>query len=266
MKLNYNVIGEQRKSLVGAISRKLNLPIKYLKAPTFAYEVGSYHIDKTGTITGPDGLDLENALHQQGFAAGGREYDDPDTCESDLGGMGTLDEYPDIDQHHPGQYANPNAPITEAMQRQLDESDQLVVEMPLTGFTPEKLDNLAKLVNAKGPLLKAALGTDDLPIQQTADTLRFSWFGGYLDSDTVKAYTTLIEKICTAAKEKHHVTAKEREVENPKYAMRCWLLSLGFIGAEYKTARKILLKNLGGNSSYKSGERKSHDQNTGAAN
>jgi hypothetical protein len=50
-----------------------------------------------------------------------RHYDEPDTYESGLGGMGALDEAPDIDQHHPGQYAKPNAPITEAMQKQIDD-------------------------------------------------------------------------------------------------------------------------------------------------
>jgi len=130
---------------------------------------------------------------------------------------------------------------------------RLVIEMPLEGFTPEKLDNLAKLVDAKAPLLKAALGVDDLPIQQTADTLKFPWFGDGLDPDTVRAYAALIGKICAVAKEKQRVTAREKDPVNKKYAMRCWLLSLGFIGDEYKISRKILLSKLDGNSSFKSG-------------
>jgi len=44
-----------------------------------------------------------------------RRYDGDDSCTS------TLDEFPDIDQHHPGRYVNPDAPITDTMQRQLDE-------------------------------------------------------------------------------------------------------------------------------------------------
>lgn len=54
MKLSYNVTGAERKSLVAAISEELNAPTKYLGAPTFAYEIGDYHIDKAGTLTGPD--------------------------------------------------------------------------------------------------------------------------------------------------------------------------------------------------------------------
>jgi len=130
------------------------------------------------------------------------------------------------------------------------ESARLVIEMPLAGFTPEKLDNLAKLVNAKAPLLKAALGTDDLPIQQAANSLKFPWFADGLDADTVKAYASLVGMICASAKAKHRVTAHEKDPENKKYAMRCWLLSLGFIGEEYRVSRKILLSKLEGSSSY----------------
>lgn len=297
MRIHYNLTGAERKSLVGAISRELNTPARYLGAPTFAYEVGSYHIDKAGTLTGPDNLDLEADLQGiHGFKAVERAYG---ICvlESTEALGAQEDEDFDGDQHHPGRYANPDAPITESMQRQLDESpcfedfrmdgreelglgltrrenqqgengmqasdvpasNTLAIEMPLTGFTPEKLENLVRLVNAKAPLLKAALDTDDLPIQQMDEDggkLVFPWFTGDADRDAVSAYSMLIERLCAAAKDKQRVTAKEHEVENPKYAMRCFLLSLGFIGEEYKQARKILLKNLGGNGAFKSGARK----------
>jgi hypothetical protein len=139
---------------------------------------------------------------------------------------------------------------------------RLVIEMPLDGFTPEKLDNLARLVSAKASLLKAALGVDDLRIQQTGDTLRFPWFSDGLDADTVKAYATLVGMICAAAKGKQRVTAREKDPANKKYAMRCWLLSLGFIGEEYKTSRKILLSKLDGSSSFKNGTLSKIDEGT----
>lgn len=89
MKLHYHVTGAQRKSLVAAISQELNAPTHYHGTPTFAYEVGGYHIDQTGTVTGPDNLELEADLQGlHGFAAVEREYDEPDTYESGLGGMG----------------------------------------------------------------------------------------------------------------------------------------------------------------------------------
>ena len=292
MRLHYNVTGTRRKSLVSAVSEELNGPSKYLGAPAFSYEVDGYTIDKNGTLAGPDNLDLEDALHRAGFGAIEREYDEPDTYESGLGGMGAVDEIFDIDQHHPGRYANPNAPITETMQRQLDEvpnfedlqmdgreelglgrtrredfqgengmqasdvpePDGLTIEMPLDGFTAEKLENLTKLVNAKASLLKVALGTDDLSIIVIDDKISFPWFKGNIDAEHTEAYAMLVSRLCKTAMEKNRITAKEKDiVSNPKYAMRCFLLSLGFIGDEYKAARKILLSRLEGHSSYAKG-------------
>jgi hypothetical protein len=57
--------------------------------------------------------------------------------------------------------------------------------------------------------------------------------------------------LCDMARSQKRVTAKEKETGNDKYAFRCFLLRLGFVGDEYKSARKILLKNLSGNSAFK---------------
>ena len=130
--------------------------------------------------------------------------------------------------------------------------NRLTIEIPLNGFTLEKLDNLFKLVNAKATLLKAALGADELPIELHDDKLLFPWFSGNIDAEHTKAYSTLISLLCKSAIEKKRVTAKIKDIDgSPKYAMRCFMLSLGFIGDEYKAARKILLSRLDGNSSWK---------------
>ena len=62
------------------------------------------------------------------------------------------------------------------------------------------------------------------------------------------------------SKEQKRITASEKEVENEKYAFRCFLLRLGFIGTEYKTDRKILLQNLSGSSAFKSGAKKGGEE------
>lgn len=96
MKIQYDLTGPARKSLVVAISHLLDAPTMYLGMPTAAYEVGGYHIDKNGTVTGKDNLDLEDALYQQGFSAKEREYDEPDTYESGLAGMGATPSMEDL--------------------------------------------------------------------------------------------------------------------------------------------------------------------------
>lgn len=291
MVLKYNLTGEKRKQLVGAAGKDLNAPTKYLGAPSFSYQVSNYTIDKNGVLSGPDNLDLEDALHRAGFNADEREYDKPDTYESGLGGMGAVDDCLDIDQHHPGRYANPNAPITGAMQRQIDETPDfedlqmdgreelglgrtrredfqgengmqvsdvpepysLTIEIPITGFTPEKLDNLAKLVSNKSALIKKALGTDELPIIVTDVKISFPWFRFEHDSDEIAAYTHFISALCDMAKSQTRVNAKETHSDNEKFAMRTFLLRLGFIGPEFKEYRKTLMKNLSGSSAYANG-------------
>lgn len=315
MRLSYNVTGPERKALVSAISQELNTPTKYLGAPTFAYEVGSYHIDKVGTVTGIDNRELVAdlcGLHS--FKAISEEYDEAmiepeetpafeelELTERDELGLGKEHRNPvgedgmqasDVPERYTYQaeLSDPDCPDRmevfgaendeDALKQayefcedevvllelfQLDEdyniihsveitprTDRLIIEIPIDGFTPEKLDNLCKLVNAKAALLKAALGTDELPIQQTGETLQFPWFRGTIDAKHTEAYATLVSLLCKTALEKKRVTAKEKVgIDNPKYAMRCFLLSLGFIGDEHKAARKILLSRLEGNSSRK---------------
>jgi hypothetical protein len=129
----------------------------------------------------------------------------------------------------------------------------LVVQMPKASFTEGSLDNLHKLVEAKGSLIKKALGVTDLPITEEDDKISFPWFTSELDADEVRSYTHFIAALCEMARNAKRVTAKEKETDNDKYAFRCFLLRLGFIGADYKTERKILLRNLSGSSAFRNG-------------
>ncbi|MGI6316185.1 MAG: virulence protein [Christensenellales bacterium] len=271
MELKYNVTGSERKSLVGAISTALDAPTKYLGAPTFAYEVGGYHIDKDGTLTGPDNLDLEDALHQAGFDAdgGSRHYDEPDTYESGLGGMGAL-EIPEELEWTPafedlrmdgreemglGRTRREDFQGENGMQAsdvpEIDEDIGLVIEMPRSSFTDTALDNLKRLVESKSNLIKKALGTETLELEITDDKVKFPWFEDGTDPDSVKAYTHFVAALCEMARVQKRVTSREKETDNDKYAFRCFLLRLGFIGAAYKDERKVLLRNLTGSSAFK---------------
>ena len=106
---------------------------------------------------------------------------------------------------------------------------------------------------AKESLIKKALGIDDLGIEVTEDTVSFPWFTEMPEPDEVKAYPHFIASLGKMSRDLKRISATEKEVDNEKYAFRCFLLRLGFIGNEYKAERKILLKNLSGNSSWKNG-------------
>ena len=132
----------------------------------------------------------------------------------------------------------------------------LTVAMPRESFTDAALENLRKLVDAKGSLIKSALAVDSLPIETDGEKVSFPWFAERQDSESVKAYTHFIAALCDMARNQKRITAKEKPADNEKYAFRCFLLRLGFIGTEYKGERKILLKNLSGSSAFRNGERK----------
>ena len=89
----------------------------------------------------------------------------------------------------------------------------------------------------------------------TDERVSFPWLTEGIPAEDCMAYTRLIEAICRMAKEAKRVTAKEKETDNPKYAFRCFLLRLGFIGDEYKADRKILLRNLNGSSAFRTGKK-----------
>lgn len=76
-----------------------------------------------------------------------------------------------------------------------------------------------------------------------------------LHAGQLKAYIQLCLALSQMAKEVKTASSKEQQKENPKYAMRTWLLRLGFIGDEFKTAREVLAKKLPGNSSFRNGRR-----------
>lgn len=65
----YNVTGVRRKELVAAVSDFIGAKPEYLRAPTYAFAVGSYNIDKEGTLTGPENPALIESLKEQGFIA-----------------------------------------------------------------------------------------------------------------------------------------------------------------------------------------------------
>ena len=67
----------------------------------------------------------------------------------------------------------------------------------------------------------------------------------------MKAYIQLCLAMSELAKEVAYASPKPQQTENPKYALRCFLLRLGFIGDEFKTAREFFINKLEGNSAWR---------------
>ncbi|WP_099205425.1 virulence protein [Scatolibacter rhodanostii] len=133
--------------------------------------------------------------------------------------------------------------------------DRTTIEMPLDGFTENNLENLRKMVKSKENLLMISLGITELPIVILDDRIQFPWFMFTEDRERIHAYSQFISALCSTAKEKNRVNAKQQDtVDNEKFAMRVWLISLGCSGAEYKYLRKIMSEKLSGNSAFRFGK------------
>ena len=223
MEYKFNVTGTDRKRLAAAISEFTGEKAEYQFMPTCAYVIGEFTLSKEGTLSCGDGTDVTALLEKltaDGFTA---EYD--------------------------------AEPITES-ETDENEAHGIAIQIPMAGFTETALQNLYTLVEAKGSLIKKALGVNALPINQIDDRLDFPWFAEDSTPEELNAYMHFVTALCEMAKKQKRITAKEKETDNEKYAFRCFLLRLGFIGAEYKGERKILLRNLSGSSAFRSGSRK----------
>ena len=74
-----------------------------------------------------------------------------------------------------------------------------------------------------------------------------------LHAGQLKAYIQLCLALSQMAKEVKSASAKPQQTDNPKYAMRTWLLRLGFIGEEFATARDLLTRRLAGDAAFRNG-------------
>ena len=134
------------------------------------------------------------------------------------------------------------------------QQDKLTIGIPKESLTDMVLENLQKIIANKQTLFQRAFRTDNTEIEITEEKINFTWFSYTADGDVIAAHTKFISRLCDMARDAKRVSSKPTETDNDKYAFRCFLLRLGFIGKEYKTARKILLRNLTENSAFRCGE------------
>ena len=230
MKIHYNITKEQRKKMVEVVGRTLGVQLIYCGAPTFSYKVGAFEITRDGSICFGDEADeaeverVRTALREAGFVAEEDESEMP-TAEVETAAM-------------------------------TDDEDKLTISLPRSSFTETGRKNLDALLASKGKLIQKAFNIEKATYTLTEETIKFAWFHEKIAEDTVRAYTDFISKLCEMAQKQKRAVAKEKAVENEKYAFRCFLLRLGMIGDDYKTSRRILLQNLTGSSAFKCGHRK----------
>ena len=214
MRTEFHVTGSERKRLVKTVAGSTGEKARYLGMPSMVYEIGPFTVTKDGALEYDDGTDS---------AAVEKLYADITTArfvpeEQETAGLG------------------------------------LSVIFPADSLSEEALRNLDAILAAKGNLIRRALGADDLRIDRNEQMVSFPWFNDrMLTTEEARTYTHFISALCEMARNRKRINAKERETGSDKYAFRCFLLTLGFIGPEFKTERKILLKRLSGSSAFRNG-------------
>ena len=128
--------------------------------------------------------------------------------------------------------------------------NRLTVQMPADFFDEHTLGNLQQICENKATLFKAAFQTDTLDIISSDEKVEFPWFKVEQDGDA-DACCTFISMLCEFAKNQSRINRKPDTSDNPKYTMRCFLIRLGMVWAEFKAARKAILRNLTGNSAFR---------------
>lgn len=212
MTIAFHLTGENRKTLVNTISEIIGIQAVYQFMPTCAYKIGEcYTVTKEGDLEISDSADSKETEYLMEELKK-RGYDVPDTTEP--------------------------------------ESTKLTVQMPADFFTEHTLSNLQQICENKAALFQAAFQTDSLDIISSDEKVEFPWFKVEQDGDA-DACCTFISMLCEFAKNQGRINRKPDTSDNPKYAMRCFLIRLGMVGAEFKAARKAILRNLTGNSAFR---------------
>lgn len=231
MTITFENAKAQRKELVQAMGETLAVKPEYQGPPSFAYKVGDYTVNREGEVETDEFTDtkavgqLVVGLRAKGFTTTGNDWEIP---------------------------AEP--PQDEYMSRCIQNKgiDGVSLLFPKEGMTESDLGNLNKLIEGKGDLIKLALDAEALDYDfSDAEVLRFDWLAGTSPSELINATIHLIAALIKMAKTQNRVSLTQKQTDNPKYAFRCFLLRLGFIGEEYKEVRKVLMAGMPGNGSRK---------------
>ena len=165
------------------------------------------------------------------------------------------------------------------------------ISFPLTDHTVQSLTNLICMIHSRGALISKAIGGEFYADQTLVDAIAghsfrsiyeliafireweetnpelkgiyfaddkiiFSGFGAAPDAEHVQTFTKLAAAMNRMAITQKRVQAKDVDDSNEKYAMRIWLVRIGFGGAEYKADRRILMEHLTGHTAFRNDEEK----------
>ncbi|MGB9591009.1 MAG: virulence factor [Candidatus Kryptoniota bacterium] len=223
-RFSQKVVGQERKAIASVIAEALEGQVRYTGAPGFMYEVNDEKSAGSWTV------DRDSVVHSPKIS---------------------LNEIKSI-----------RSVIDALNMAGLSAEGTMTITLFLEGFSETSLENLKNLLASKETLIKKAMSIErELEVLTENDEISFSFWNATLNADEVQTYITLAKQMAEQAKAQKRVLRNEKPADNEKYAFRCFLLRLGFIGDNFKTERKVLLSRLSGNGAYRKGRAKAVDEN-----
>lgn len=291
MEIKFNIEKSQRKALAQKIGELTGAEVKYLGVPSCGYQIDFFTLGKDAVLNFNDRSDTEivekvlTGLAEAGYTSEtvtypeGTETDAEESAEPQDAEDGGAEPDENTDENENPETETDGFPIA------------VTVALPLTDHTVQSLTNLICMIHARGALLSKATGgafaadkslVDEIGkhefrsiyeliafireweetnpelkgIRFADDKLIFDGFGEAPDTDHVQAFTNLAAAMNSMAITQKRVQAKDVDDSNEKYAMRVWLVRIGFGGADHKTDRRILLEHLTGHTAFRNDEEK----------
>ncbi len=277
-----------RKALAKAIAEELGTPAVYLRAPTYAYQIGEYTVDRDGSIIGDDFGALRDFLLRNGYITGENAADQEMTAEGENAGAPALETQASADSPETDSIPPEEAPVDSKAREPVTSME---ISIPARGITPEQLKNLTFMLYSRQTLINRMTQSGCLSIPGILiDRLRESTpetpeaFTELLDDSRADgltgfdfrdgkvamtfpfdetqpehwtAYANLLNRIYDAAVKATRVSPEQVEPteENEKYLAHTWLQRLGYSGADSKAERKILLGHLRGYCAFANGSK-----------
>ena len=268
MIITFDLSGRTRKELVKAISEITGERAVYKFMPTSAFEIGFFTVTREGKLEFCDRRDTEiveqvlEELSERGYTVISSYYDNGKSAiETDNEPTAETATQPDTAMVTENEKVSEETEIMAQCETQGNtvptvESngiDRFSISMSRDFFDERTLNKLDRTIENKGELFKMAFKTDDLSYKVTDDQVTFDWFPFIGEEGEGLAYSSFIDLLTKSLKEQKRVNASKAQTENPKFAMRVYLIRLGMVGDEYKQTRKILLRNLEGSSAFRKG-------------
>lgn len=247
--MKINCLIKDKKMIKEELEKRLNLKAEYLGAPTFAYKIGPYILNHNLTIFVRDeeaDIEMLREMNTNGLIDNAWDNSVNDleiTLPAEKHDGKTLTNLVRI-FYSRGKIINKSIGyskafnISEIFIQKLDEK------------RPETKEEFLEILN------KCGGNSINSGIEFSDKCIKFTGFQLSEDADKNKAYLNLAALVNDAALKQKHININKHEISNEKYYFRVWLIRLGMKGDDYKSTRQILLKNLTGNSAFRTEEQK----------